>query len=423
MLTCLALMVSTSLLGATALEAVPVTDADAPTGMIEIRGVGAGEFDAALWQGGMLHLLPDERHPFLEPRPGRFRNIYAPSIVKLPEGWRIFYGGFDGIETGNDFIYQVDTPDFMSFGERHTVISHGDFIHVCNVNAFRNPDGSFEMMCTVYPDPGGNNKPGYFSSPDGETWNDSPMPYHATLDDLVTIEGYEDYEGADINGMNVLLREGDKRRIYHNDFHNMGTVFRATGTDGQHFEFEQGVLETPYFVNDVKVFQDEGQDWYLMGLHRNTQGLWYSLSNDGLEFEPTQELLTPLGDEDNYIVAIGWVREGNQILGVLYGAGAVPVLNENRIFARWLQHRVVFEAEDGTRYEAESSYGPERQRFALPAEGPVSGVFHVYAEDGETPVGEPIPATLTPGEVWEIRSRLEIPTSWGCIPARPTEDG
>jgi len=45
------------------------------------------------------------------------------------------------------------------------------------------------------------------------------------------IGGYA-YTNADINGMNVMLRESGVYRLYFGDFHSPGGTFRATGTDG-----------------------------------------------------------------------------------------------------------------------------------------------------------------------------------------------
>src|SRR5262245_330306 len=107
-------------------------------GSVEVHGVAAGGFDPTIWDQGAATLVPDVRHPLIEPQPGPFRNIYAPSIVQIEgDRWRIFYGGWDGVDTGNDRIYSADTADFLSFDNRHTVIEHGVFQHVCNVSAIR----------------------------------------------------------------------------------------------------------------------------------------------------------------------------------------------------------------------------------------------------------------------------------------------
>jgi hypothetical protein len=372
------------------------------SGVVEIRGVTAGPFDPAAWQNGSLHLLPDMRSPLLAPREGKFRNIYAPSAVQTPDGWRVFYGAWDGAPTGNDRIYCVDTPDFMKFGTRSTVIEHGVFVHVCNVNALRGADGSYEMMCTAYPDKDGLNKPAYFTSPDGISWNGAPMPYAASLDDIVVINGYGKYSGADINGMNVILREGGDLRLYFANFKDFGHVYRATRTGPGEFRLDGEALSESLAPNDVKKFTAGGQDWYLMGLHMNRERLWYSLSNDGLHFSPPQKLLDHLDEADRYIVALGWVVRDNTVLGVLYGAGPVPALNENRIFARWLQHRVAFVAEDGSRYGPRWSLGPDRQVIPVPQGTPVAGHFEMFTLDGVTKLVDNVPATVTEGQVWEL---------------------
>jgi len=383
-------------------------EGQAPLGYIEIQGVKAGNFSPSLWQTGKVPLLPDVRSPLLAPRlSGGFRNIYAPSVVETPGGWRVFYGAWDGVATGNDRIYSTTTADFIDFGPRETVIEHGGFIHACNVNALRHEDGRYEMVCTVYPDTRNRNKPAYFSSPDGKVWNGVKAPYPATLDDIVSIQGYENYPDADINGMNVILREGDALRLYFNNFKDFGRVYRATGQGGREFTIEGVALECPYVVNDVKKFHakdpaSENSSWYLMGLHMNREGLWYSLSQDGLHFAPEQPLLTHLGPEDRYIVALGWVAEGNRLLGTLYGAGAVKELNRNRIFARWLQRRVVFVSDDGTRCEPETALGPDRQLIRIPEGVAPQGHFEVFAEDGSTPQTKPIPAKVHSGMIFRL---------------------
>lgn len=378
-------------------------------GVAEIRGVSAGAFRPDFWHEGTLNWVPDVRSPMIEPLPGTFRNIYAPSAVQTDEGWRVFYGAWDGAATGNDRIYSVTTPDFLAFDERHTVIEHGPFIHVCNVNALRLPDRSWAMVCTAYPDAAGRNKPVFFSSPDGVVWNGSPAPYAARMDDIVAIDGYETYETADINGMNVILHEDGMFRLYFGDFRNFGRVYRASGRDGRRYEFEGPVLDGRYAVNDVKKFRVGGAAWYLMGLHMNGDTLWYSLSRDGLRFEPAQVLGRNLSGADRYIVAVGWVVDGEQedegrrLLGMLYGAGEDSGLASNRIFARWLQKRVVFSGADGEEIEGRAAHGPDRQRLALDGRDSISGVLRVYAEDGRSPVATIDGVTLRAGGVHRLR--------------------
>ena len=91
----------------------------AELGTIELHGVSAGDFDPRMWEEGTLNFVPDIRLPLLEPRKGGVcRNIYAPSAVETEDGWRLFYGAWDGVDTMNDRIYSVSTRDFVDFGER-----------------------------------------------------------------------------------------------------------------------------------------------------------------------------------------------------------------------------------------------------------------------------------------------------------------
>ena len=185
-------------------QLLPVQGQVAP-GTIEIQGLSAGLFNPIEWQQNTLNWLPDVRSPMLAPLPGAWQNIYSPWPLEQADGWRLFYGGWDGTDTPNDRVYSLTTPDFLSFGTHTLVIDHGQFQHVNNVNVTQLPDGSMHMICTVFPDQFGNDKPAYFSSPDGVTWNGSPEPYPAQLGDIVSVPNDPNYPGWDFNGGNVLL--------------------------------------------------------------------------------------------------------------------------------------------------------------------------------------------------------------------------
>jgi hypothetical protein len=390
-----------------------VPGADVPANAVEIRGVAAGPFDPAIWQAGKLHLLPDARSPLLTPRDGKFRNIYAPSIVQTKTGWDVYFGGWDGVTTGNDRIYRVSTPDFLTFGERRTVIEHGVFQHVCNVSVDRLPGESLAMLCTTYPDAKGLNKPAFFESTDGERWNHSLGAHVATRADVITIDGYEGYAGADVNGMNVLLHDGGVHHMYFCNFRDGGKVFRATSADGMRYAFDGVALTGVGLVNDVKKFRtrvgtgdDAADTWYLMGLHLNGDRLWYALSRDGKTFEPPPRVLcTSLGAADAHIVSVGFVvageqeRVGRRVLGFLYGAGAAPTLDANRIFARWLQKRVVIAIGD-ERFEPTRAVGPDRQIVKISRAATVP--LELYAEDAVTLIGRSVATPFEPGRAYEL---------------------
>jgi hypothetical protein len=363
--------------------------------VVEISGVSAGRFDARLWAKGPPALLPDVRQPLLMPRAGNCRNIYAPSVVEMPEGWRVFYGAWDGTVDGHDRIYSVLTSDFRTFTDRHTVIEHGEFAHVCNVSALRFPDGKYALTCTGYPDAKGLNKPVSFTSPDGKTWNGSPEPYAAKRSDIISIDGYKKYLDADINGMNVSFYESGKWWLYFADFKSFDHVYRAVASDGKHYRFVGPVTpEGHVAVNDMKKLGG----WYLMGLHMNTDRIFYSLSHDPAKFPSPRVLFEKRSEDEAYMVAVGWVTRGDQLLGVLYGAGAKPTLDVNRIYARWLQKKVVFVSNDH-RTEPKFARGPDRQLLDLPAE--TAGRLEVYSDDGKLQ-GVSSPVTLKPGMKYRI---------------------
>lgn len=382
------------------------TSGTGAAGYAQIVGVKAGPFNASAWNAGTLSLLPDIRRPLLQPREGTCRNIYAPSVVETEHGWRVFYGAWDGVPTCNDRIYSAMTKDFLNFSDRHTVIEHGPFQHVCNVNTLRLPDGQWRMVCTAYPDKLGRNKPALFSSPDGRTWNASSEPCTASLKDIVTMTGYKNYDDADINGMNALLYERGQYTLYFGDFRNFGKVHQAVSKDGRSYTYERSVLDGAYAVNDVKKFRSKSKSWYLMGLHMNTDKLFYTLSENPNSFSGVKVLQGNIDSVDRYIVAIGWVTQGEQersgrrVLGYLYGAGPDAALASNKIFATWLQKKIVLVDKDGRRIEPQYSSGPDRQ--LLPLTAPFHGRADVYAEDGRTLLGSTGPIALKAGGVYAL---------------------
>ena len=375
---------------------------------VEFRGVAAGAFDPHLWENAAPQFVLDARSPWLEPREGNFRNIYAPSVVQTKTGWRVYYGGWDGVVTGNDRIYAADVdPDFLNVTHRRTVIEHGVFRHVCNVSV--TPcDRGLAMACTAYPDAKGLNKPVTFFSPDGDQWH-APA---ARAEDLISMTGYAAFPAADINGMNVLLRDGDGYRLYFNNFQDGNKTFRASSADGKRFAFDGIVLQPSALVNDVKKFKDaDGDSWYLMALHMNTNRLFYTLSRDGLRFPEAKALASSIGDEDRFIVSVGWVVADDRPLGFLYGAGSAGTLDHNRIFARWLQKKVTIDAPSAGERKA---LGPDRQ--LLPLAAAVTASIELRDEAGNvTATAEPI--ELRPGRAYQVQPAVQAKTQ--ATPSAP----
>jgi hypothetical protein len=81
----------------------------------------------------------------------------------------------------------------------------------------------------------------------------------------------------------------------------------------------------------------------------------------------------------------------------------VSALNQNSIFARWLQRRMLFVADDGTHYPGSRALGPDRQLLPFSSASPLTGKFEVYAEDGVTLLGTSATQTITVGQSYRLR--------------------
>ena len=360
-----------------------------PAGTVEIQGVSADAFNPRYWQQNTLNWVPDVRTPMFAPlTSGPYQNIYAPWPLEQPAGWRMFYGGWDGTDTPFDQINSVTTTDFLSFNHRDHVIANGEFINVNNVNVQQLSDGSMHMICTAGPPDNIAGFPVYFSSPNGTTWNGSPEPYPAQLSDIISIQGYAGFSTGNFNGANVLLRDNETWVLYFKDWNHLDTTYWATSVSLPIFQFQSVAQKGNNFVNDVKKITVSGQNWYLMGFVEidPKQSISYSLSNDGRNFPPEQTLFKNISAQDLYIVALGFVMKGNQLLGALYGASAVETLDQNQIFARWLQKKLIIKDDSGSTHQPTGGYGPDRQWFQAPQSGSITGTLVVYAEDGVTPL-------------------------------------
>jgi hypothetical protein len=207
------------------------------------------------------------------------------------------------------------------------------------------------------------------------------------MSDILDIQGYTGFQAGDFNGANVLLRDGNAWSLYFTDWNDFSKTYHATSNALPTFQLGGVSLVSDRLVNDVKKFAAGGSNWYVMGLHINGQTIWYSLSNDGVNFNQNQTLFNNLSFADQYIVALGFVTKGNQLLGALYGASAVPSLDQNQIFARWLQKKVLIKDASGTQFAAQGGFGPDRQWFQAPLSGSLQGTMTVDAEDGSTLLG------------------------------------
>lgn len=87
------------------------------------------------------------------------------------------------------------------------------------------------------------------------------------------------------------------------------------------------------------------------------------------------------GADDAYAATCTTVQDGQRILGILYGACAKPSVDENRIFARWLQKKVVFSG--ASRWDQQTEFGPDIARLAMtPPHQSQTGQFTIFDSDG-----------------------------------------
>jgi hypothetical protein len=227
--------------------------------------------------------------------------------------------------------------------------------------------------------------------------------------------GYAQYQMGDLNGRNVLLRDGGAYRLYFTNWRDSGKLYWAEGETPRKFHFGGVALETIHAVNDVKKFSATGKDWYVMALHKkgdvgltvkDADKLWYSLSNDGKHFAEEQRLPGARGDSDQYIFAVGFIARKGRIIRVLYGAGPSalqpqPDLRVLAAKAAVLTARPACCEGNGAEYEADGTLGSDREWIRLPPGSQFNGTISVYAEDGITPLGTQ-PVNLKPGNVYHL---------------------
>ena len=409
----------------------------AAAGTLTLSGVGAGPFDPS----HCANWLRDERAPLIAPRaagscPG---NIYAASAVNNGGAVNVFFGGWDGVSSCHDSVsVAVTENDFESFGGHVPAVATGAEMHVNNPSAIKLPDGSWGMMYTQLPRAPAPplNKPGFSTSADGVAF----APGAGGAAQLVTMHGYANWEAADVNGGNVLVYApsggktsdssgsinnstgssvGGSFHMYFVDFAaGNHSVYHATAdasnrVAGAPLAFSYAGIalqERGRVPNDVKLINGH----WVLGLHANSQQTYMSSVAGGgpPSTWPASHMLFRHRDAaDKYIVSVGLVVDdaATTLRGVLYGAGAVPQLDNNRVFATWLQRRAIFRSSDNATVwgvgNAASAHGPEKAVLLTNAAS-MAGRWFLYDANY---VDEHSPGTLlavspqvtvTTGDVW-----------------------
>ena len=367
-----------------------------------------------------MSFLPEDRTPLIRPNtctgtgccPG---NIYNPSVVNNGvHTWNVYFGGWDGVKTCKDSIsVAVTTDDWASINPHVPMVATGSCQHVNNPSAVKVSTDSWAMVFTQ--DNANINKPGVSLGTDGTDWK--PNRGGSTF---LMMTGYPGWgtptSGANVNGGNVIHYDASNGtwHFLFTDFNQLSqhSVFHATGTNGLGGVFTYNgvaVSQSGLIVNDLKRVNGH----YIIGLHHNGPDTYIATSASPAAFSAPKLFFSHKGPLDKYITSVGFVIDssGTKLLGALYGAGAVPTLDHNRIFAQWIQKRVVFLSNDGVvLWSSTSAVGPNVQvlRPVPGQEQSYTGRFHVYDVDhvnhdapGTLLYKSPV-LTVSPGEVWEL---------------------
>ncbi len=395
---------------------------------VEIRNTGSGAFDPSK----MKVFNYDKRNPIISAKPDRNpdclsaetkKNVYAPNVVyKGPNNWDVFFGGWDGRcpSSLKDTVSRLNTADnFSTFGAHTEIVNNGTLEHANNESVVRTTAGTWYMAYTTYPEVSPiapsmprRNKPGYATSSDGVNW----VPAKASPATLIKVDKYPGTwgdlnSGLNIDGSNVLYSEGSNLYFYWTsiplrDGSGGGdrVVHWASGTDGINFNYGGKLYDKGncHVMTDVKKIGST----YLFVYHCNGNKVFYSTSNipnPGSFPEPDEvfDTNTPVLGPDSLVATAGWVTNGARLFGILYGAGIVKDLDQNRIFARWLQKKAVIR-NSSTILQSNLSNGPDNTVVMMvPGQGIQTAVLHIYDTDGTTLLYSSPPLTFRQGDVWQ----------------------
>ncbi|MEO8801242.1 MAG: hypothetical protein ABI551_25340, partial [Polyangiaceae bacterium] len=303
--------------------------------------------------------------------------------------------------TGNDRIYRTTTgDDFASFGAHALVIDHGVFIHTNNDCTLHVGGADWRMIYTTYD--GSTNKPATSTSTDGATWT----PNAGTTSSLITMSGYPNWAAADVNGGNVVVKDAAGLwHLYFIDFQKFGNVFHATSADLHAFTYQGSYLAESKVINDLKGFTYGGSTYWVGAYHFNGQHVWLTVSESLTAAPASTVAFDNAGSADMYIVAVGLVQNGARLYGALYGAGAVTALDHNRIFAEWLQKKVIFVNSSVRWGDVERAKGPDEvDVLTAEASSLETGRFEIYDTDNVRLLYRSPKVTMRAGDVFRYDS-------------------
>jgi len=366
----------------------------------EIRGTSASAFNPnhlAEW-----HF--DVRKPLLDAP-----NIYAPSIVKdNGSNWKIFYGGWDYANSTHDNIYNVQSNDnFSTFTNKSLVVSNLPYKHANNASVIKD-NNKWKMLYTVLKDtiPNNRNTTFYGTSDNGLIWN---FNYEISMSNynILVNNTIHTWQNADVNGSNVLFK--DDAGLYHMYFINYDIpnfhVFHATSPDFINYNYVGIAQEKTMIPNDLKSFQFNNQKKYLLASHLNNDKIELTLSDNLNSFpvNPNKILSEdPDNPNDQYITSVGLISDNNILMGLMYGASSNSQLMDNKIYAAWLQKKVIFKNNFVQWGDRENAYGPDTTLLYLDSQVE-TGKFYIYDEGtGTIPIFESPEVTMKSGDIWNF---------------------
>ena len=373
---------------------------------VVISGVAAGEFDTEKLKHWNKYFYPY----VIQAQNSALSNVYSTELFKLPDNtWKLFYGGYDSSDVNDhtDRIYNAESSGFLSrnkfdfsqpvWGNRLLVINNNGGKIANDPSIVEYEPGKYLMLYSVADASDGTNKIEYSVSTNLNEW-------YLHMPNNKYVEVYKNSQIMSFMHRPSVVKDGAQFNLYFDQggdpsaLKNNGfNISVAHGGNGLRFSYdgevfasgspENGYAGTP----EVEKFTDG----WIMFYDRALNALSYALSSDGKNFTDKGKLVS---NPDTTITNVNVIRDGNRLLGVLYGAApkmsAVASCEyyweiggycfKMFVNAYFLQKKVVFEAEDGRIWDESLALDENRVVLKLPAEvaGPVKGTLKIYDTDG-----------------------------------------
>ncbi|MBI4090811.1 MAG: peptidoglycan-binding protein [Candidatus Komeilibacteria bacterium] len=397
---------------------------------VVIKGVAAGTFD----KNKLKNWNPYYFSHVITAENTALANIYAANLHRLPSGaWKLFYGGWDSSnpQDHTDRTYNAMSSNFLGkstfdftppiWTNRKLVITDKDGLVANDPTVVSYEPGKYLMLYSAANGlSGADNITSIASavSTDLDSWytNYSDKTRLISVDRNGTPVTFMHRPSLVMSdGMFYLYYDqgGDPAATKNNGF----TIRVARGLNGLHFSdlgevFATGSPENGYAgTPDVQKF---GSDW-IMFYDRHMESLAYGLSTDGLHF--TDMGILTSSDKQQTVTNAGIIRDGNRLLGVIYGAAPKKsaygscdlywvigdycfAMHMNAFF---LQKKVVFTADSGEVWSNSAALDEDRVVLKIPTNvlTPVAGVLRIYDTDGTTLIAQKR-VTLSRGILYSV---------------------